>query len=710
MKLVDYFLIFSFSLPLLAQAQAGLALPKEIKIACVGNSITYGATMENKERNAYPAQLQEMLGDRYVVENFGVSGHTLLKRGDRPYWKSDQYQKALQFKPDIVFILLGTNDSKSQNRKYLGDDFETDYKDLIASFKKRNTDVRTVLLLPLPSFSKDSVNIWNPVIKERIIPLIQKVAYKEEKEVIDLYQLFIDQQDLLPDGVHPSSLGATIIAKRLYEVVMQEQKKKTLDLKNEIGIELSYDSNFHGFAQTSFKFKGIDCKLARPRKAAKGAPWVLRARFWGHEPQTDIALLERGFHIAYCDVSNLFGNQEAVERWNVFYSLMTKVGFSKKVILEGMSRGGLILYNWAEQNPEKVAGIYADAPVFDGKSWPGGFGSGKGNAKDWERFKKAYGLKSDWEIKTFQGDPIHKIKSIAQGGYPIFHIVGETDNLVPIAENTIPFEDGVKKYGGNIKTIYKPNNGHHPHSLQNPTPIVNFIMSTNQQKVNFAIVPAPSAEYRSGAGWTEGSDWWTQVRDIDSLCKTSKDIDLLLLGNSITQGLGGNRSHVSYQPGKVVADEYFKDLKWINAGISGDRIEHLLWRLRNGNYEKADPKTVVLTIGVNNFPFNSAQEIVAGIKALLQQAKEMFPSSKIMLFGPLPTGTEKDSRQRKKYRKIHNGINKLSFNERTSYHEVSKLFKTGSGKLNPELYSEDGIHLKEKGYKVWIKYMNEKLD
>jgi pimeloyl-ACP methyl ester carboxylesterase len=109
---------------------------------------------------------------------------------------------------------------------------------------------------------------------------------------------------------------------------------------------------------------------------------MIRARFWGHEPQTDIALLEHGFHIVYCDVADLYGSDKAVQRWNSFYKRMVKAGFNKKVALEGMSRGGLIVYNWAAQNPEKVACIYADAPVMDFKSWPMGQGKSAGSAMD----------------------------------------------------------------------------------------------------------------------------------------------------------------------------------------------------------------------------------------------------------------------------------------------------------------------------------------
>ena len=293
-----------------------------IKIACVGNSITYGSTIVNREKNAYPRQLQAMLGKEYEVRNYGVSGTTLLKSGDHSYWNTQEYKDAKNFDPDILFIKLGTNDSKQQNRVYLDTNFEKDYKALIKSFKEKNKNVRVVLLLPVPSFLKDSTSIWNPIIKNKIIPLTQKVAFESNSEIIDLYQLFINQENLLPDKIHPSSLGATVLAKRLYEIVKLESDDSFNVLK-EAGIQQIKESNFHGFQQFDFSLDSISCKIVKPKKPNGNHNWVLRARFWGHEPQTDIALLERGFHIAYCDVANLFGSPEAVERWNKLYLKIT---------------------------------------------------------------------------------------------------------------------------------------------------------------------------------------------------------------------------------------------------------------------------------------------------------------------------------------------------------------------------------------------------
>ena len=203
-----------------------------------------------------------------------------------------------------------------------------------------------------------------------------------------------------------------------------------------------------------------------PRQTAAGTPWVWRARFFGHEPQTDIALLERGFHVAYVDVAGLFGAPKAVARWNTFHTyLTTKHGFAHKPAIEAMSRGGLIAFNWAAQNPDKVACIYADAPVCDFKSWPG----------ITPKILKAYGLTQE-QAQSYPGNPIDNLHPLADADIPLLHVVGDADTVVPVAENTAVVETRYKKLGGSIHVIHKPDVGHHPHSLEDPTPIVTFIL------------------------------------------------------------------------------------------------------------------------------------------------------------------------------------------------------------------------------------------
>ena len=242
-------------------------------------------------------------------------------------------------------------------------------------------------------------------------------------------------------------------------------------------------SDWNGFQRYQFAVSGRRCWVVVPKVVAKGRPWIWRARFFGHEPQADIALLKQGFHLAYCNVGGLFGNPQAVGHWNAFYQVLTeKHRLSRRPALEGMSRGGLIIYNWAAANPEKVACIYGDAPVCDFKSWPGGKGKGKGGGGAWRACLKAYGL-TEAEALAYRHNPIDNLKPLARAGVPLLHVVGDADVVVPVEENTAIIEARYKKLGGSIRVIHKPGVGHHPHSLKDPAPIVAFVLKHTRPRV-----------------------------------------------------------------------------------------------------------------------------------------------------------------------------------------------------------------------------------
>lgn len=441
------------------------------RIACVGNSITYGAFIQDRELNSYPAQLQVYLGKDYIVRNFGLSGSTVLKKGNKPYIESKEFEESIDFNPDIVFIKLGTNDSKSFNWKYK-DNFKSDYKFLIKAYKELKTKPRIILLTPIRCFYMSDNDINGRIIENEIRKLVEDIAYEEDLEIVNLSNLFGDKWDssILPDKIHPSSIGAGCIAEKLYKYLNCSRNSSNY-VVNRLSekVKLS-EFNFHGYKGFEFYDNGVKCLLVQPRKVLSNHPWVIRARFWNHEPQTDIELLEKGYHITYCDVSNLYGSDKAVERWNRFYDLMIGIGLSKKVVLEGMSRGGLIVYNWAGKNPDKVSCIYADAPVMDIKSWPF-----KKSDSDTKKLLKAYGFNSEDEIIRWNKNPLDQASVIAEYNIPILHVVGDDDVVVPVKDNTGKFEKLIKEKGGNITIIHKPGVGHHPHSLANPKPIVEFI-------------------------------------------------------------------------------------------------------------------------------------------------------------------------------------------------------------------------------------------
>ncbi|MEO9893454.1 alpha/beta hydrolase, partial [Aurantibacter sp.] len=198
----------------------------------------------------------------------------------------------------------------------------------------------------------------------------------------------------------------------------------------------SQEDAFSKYETNEFQFKGKNAKIVIPTKANEERLWVWRARFWGHEPQTDLALLEKGFHIVYVDVAGLFGNKEAVTLWNEFYAYLLKVyDLNSKTVLEGLSRGGLIIYNWASQNTDKVFCIYADAPVCDIKSWPGGLYAGQGSDKDWQECLKVYGLNEKSALE-FTDVPINNAVKVAEANIPVLHVCGGADIVVPYKENT----------------------------------------------------------------------------------------------------------------------------------------------------------------------------------------------------------------------------------------------------------------------------------
>lgn len=450
------------------------------RVACVGASITEGAFIEDKLHFSFPGQLQTLLGPDYLVSNYGVGGRTMLKKGDFPYWQTDQYRQALKSNPDMVIIDLGGNDSKLVNRFWLNE-IDENCEEMIEAFQQLPSHPRVIVLLPVVSFVKDTAGISDPVIVRKVIPGLQQAAYAKGVEVLDMHQLLVNHEELMPDKIHPNKEGSAIMAKRLYELLVQEQDT-AFDLFSDLP-ENGTVTSFAGYPCTDFTFEGKSCKVVRPKWSAKGHPWIWRARFWGHEPQTDIALLERGFHLVYCDVAELFGNQEAVRIWDGFYTMLHRAGLSEKAVMEGMSRGGVYVLNWAATNPSKVSAVYIDNPVLDLKSWPCGLGKAEPALAELAVFKRDYNITSDAQLKAFKNSPIDRTDEIVKGHYPILILCADDDEAVPPGENTIPFEQKIRAAAGNITVIHKPGFKHHPHSFPNPEPIVRFILeNTISQK------------------------------------------------------------------------------------------------------------------------------------------------------------------------------------------------------------------------------------
>lgn len=206
-------LILSVLLHASAISAAKTDSENKIKVACVGNSITYGYGVNDRLTESYPAQLGRLLGAQYEVGNFGRNGTTLLKKGHRPYVVQEEFNQAISFKPDIVVIHLGVNDTDLPDYNNFSDDFITDYLALIDTFKCVNPDIRVILanLSPLPATHrrfKSGVRAWRDSIRKDIAV----VADLSGSELIDFGDLLLDREEVVFDAIHPDVRGHTMMA------------------------------------------------------------------------------------------------------------------------------------------------------------------------------------------------------------------------------------------------------------------------------------------------------------------------------------------------------------------------------------------------------------------------------------------------------------------------------------------------------------------
>jgi len=210
-----------FQIRLLAVAlvcwfQTGVSLATT-NIACVGDSITIGDSLRGE---TYPAKLQKLLGTGYSVQNFGVSGTTLLRNGDFPYWNSSAYTPSHgnPTSPDIVIIMLGSNDSKPWNWVY-GTNYVTNYTDLIATYANLPTHPRVLICTPPPVFGGGAFSIDPSVVANSIAPIVRQLGVSLGREVIDLHALLAGHAEWFPDNVHPNSRGTTVMAAIVYSAL-----------------------------------------------------------------------------------------------------------------------------------------------------------------------------------------------------------------------------------------------------------------------------------------------------------------------------------------------------------------------------------------------------------------------------------------------------------------------------------------------------------
>ena len=239
-------------------------------------------------------------------------------------------------------------------------------------------------------------------------------------------------------------------------------------------------TTFHGYAQENFTLDTCDALLVSPKTPAPGNPpqqhWIWRAEFFNTAPQLDLALLAKGYHLAFIKVGNTFGAPSAMKHWDAFYTELTENRhLSKKPVLEGLSRGGLYCFNWAIAHPDNVAVIVSDNAVFDFKSWPAGTGKSPRSQKDWAALLKVYNFKDEAEALAYTGNPIDNLQPLTDHHVPLFILYADADKAAIPEENALRLITLYQKLGGPYAIHIKHGFDHHPHGLDDPTPMVKFV-------------------------------------------------------------------------------------------------------------------------------------------------------------------------------------------------------------------------------------------
>lgn len=278
------------ALPLAVNAR----VPKRIylektRVACIGNSITYGMMLADPATESYPAQLQQMLGDGYEVGNFGKSGATLLRHGHRPYIAQEEWAKAKAFKGDIAVIHLGVNDTDPRNWPYYRDEFVSDYLALIDTLRQENPKCRIIIALLSPiTYNHPRFESGTQQWQEEIQEAIKTVARVGKAQLIDFHKPLYAYPQLIPDAVHPNKEGATMLARTVYSAILGNYGglQMPITYSDNMVLQRNRALTIHGTANAGEK---VTVNITRP-DAAKGKVQNGGKRKKGEQPRRVRAL------------------------------------------------------------------------------------------------------------------------------------------------------------------------------------------------------------------------------------------------------------------------------------------------------------------------------------------------------------------------------------------------------------------------------------
>ena len=235
------------------------------------------------------------------------------------------------------------------------------------------------------------------------------------------------------------------------------------------------ESTWEGFRRLDFKFQGRDAVLICPDQMEEKGRWAIYSEYFWAFPNTAIALLRCGYHLAYLRNQSRWGTDvDQTAKCDFSDYLETKFNLAHRCVPIGMSCGGLHAVNFASRHPDRVSVLYLDAPLLNMLSYPMGYGMVKRDETVVRECLDAIGM-TESQLICYREHPIDRLDTLTNHGIPVFMVYGDSDPIVPYAENGAILEAHYRHRNAKIQVIGKPGCAHHPHGLENPEPIVDFI-------------------------------------------------------------------------------------------------------------------------------------------------------------------------------------------------------------------------------------------
>ncbi len=365
-------------------------------------------------------------------------------------------------------------------------------------------------------------------------------------------------------------------------------------------------TQWEGCDRYDFKVEGRDAIVVVPAQAAPGRPWICRPAFFDAFASVDKALLKEGWHVAYYDVTHLYGSPRAVRLFKAFYDFVVPAfGLAPKMTVEGFSRGGYFAFNWAAAHPETVASLYVDAPVCDITSWP------SRQSDLWKDFLQEWGVEDTEVDSGFQGNALQHLPQLAAARIPVMAVVGDADRAVPYKDNFRQVQEAYQKLGGIVETIVKPGCDHHPHSLEDPEPVVDFLK-----------------RYAPGYACLQDIHRRSGLDRALAAMSVRKEATVAFLGGSITE-MRGWRDQVKEDLQQRFPETVFH---FIDAGISSLGSTPHAFRFEKDVLSQGLPDLLFIEAAVNDHTNGfGPREQVLGVEGIVRHALRANPGMDIIL-------------------------------------------------------------------------------